>query len=89
MIVDMHFSVFFTNLLFQIKCMELKRAEHIAFPDKESIMKEGEPQQGSSSGLCSSVEVKDAYLPPWVICSLCALLSSEGRSFEARYNILI
>ena len=47
-----------------------------------------EPHQGSSAGFFYSIEIKDAYLPPWVICSLCEAMSSQGISFEARYEIL-
>ncbi|KAM2893379.1 hypothetical protein FF1_008744 [Malus domestica] len=68
----------------EIKCTELKRADHIVAPKKTTTKDDGS-MQGSSAGLCSSVEIKDAYLPPWIICSLCALLGSEGRSFEASF----
>lgn len=59
--------------------MELKRADHVAAPPNECV-------QGSSAGLCYTIEIKDAYLPPWIICSVCAVMGSEGRSFEARYH---
>lgn len=65
--------------------MEWKRADHIACPPKESS-DGGEHVPGSSAGLCYSIEIKDAYLPPWIICSMCAVMGSEGRSFEARYH---
>lgn len=65
--------------------MELKRADHIAAPPKGST-KDGECVQSSSAGLCYTIEIKDAYLPPWIICSVCAVMGSEGRSFEARYH---
>ncbi|GMY14383.1 protein downstream neighbor of son homolog isoform X1 [Fagus crenata] len=63
----------------EVRCMELKRADHIAAP------KGGECVQSSSGGLCYSIEIKDAYLPPWIICSICAVMGSEGRSFEASF----
>ncbi|XP_004305562.1 PREDICTED: protein downstream neighbor of son homolog [Fragaria vesca subsp. vesca] len=37
-------------------------------------------------GLCSSVEIKDAFIPPWIISSLCAVVGSEGGSFEASFT---
>ncbi|CAN6719505.1 unnamed protein product [Malus baccata var. baccata] len=67
----------------EIKCTELKRADHIVSP-KKTTAKDGS-MQGLSAGLCSSVEIKDPYLPPWIICSLLALLGSEERSFEASF----
>ncbi|KAF5473425.1 hypothetical protein F2P56_010037 [Juglans regia] len=68
----------------EVKCMEWKRADHIACPPKESS-DGGEHVPGSSAGLCYSIEIKDAYLPPWIICSMCAVMGSEGRSFEASF----
>lgn len=59
--------------------MELKRSEHNTTYDRGFTEK-------SSYSLCSSVEIKDAYIPPWVISSICAVLGSEERSFEARYG---
>lgn len=66
--------------------MELKRAEYVPTSDKGSTVKDGESMDPLASGFCSSVEIKDAYLPPWIICSICAVMGSEGRSFEARYG---
>ena len=73
------------TLSFQIKCMELKKADHISSSDKGSTAKEGEFMD-VHSGFCSSVEIKDAYIPPWIISSICAVMGSEGKSFEARYG---
>ncbi|KAL5545652.1 hypothetical protein UlMin_005339 [Ulmus minor] len=68
----------------EVKCMELNRGEPT--PDKGSIMKDGESLQGLPSGFSSSVEIKDAYLPPWIISSICAVMGSEGRTFEASFT---
>ncbi|XP_057431794.1 uncharacterized protein LOC130724549 isoform X2 [Lotus japonicus] len=68
-----------------IKCMETRRAEHFAASCNKSIWKDGESAPRSPDGLCYSIEIKDALLPPWIICSICALMSSEGRSFEASF----
>ncbi|XP_042958213.1 uncharacterized protein LOC122293823 [Carya illinoinensis] len=56
----------------EVKCMEWKRADH----PKESS-DGGEHVLGSSAGLCYSIEIKDAYLPPWIIRSMCAVMGSE------------
>nr|KYP68231.1 hypothetical protein KK1_021851 [Cajanus cajan] len=69
----------------QIKCMETRRAEDIAASYNGSIWKDGESARGSSDGLCT-IEIKNALIPPWFICDICALMASEGRSFEARYE---
>ncbi|KAK7244751.1 hypothetical protein RIF29_39577 [Crotalaria pallida] len=67
-----------------IKCMEMRRAEHIA-ASNGSGGKDSESGPGSSDGLCCSIEIKDAFLPPWIISGVCALMGSEGRSFEASF----
>ncbi|XP_029126393.1 uncharacterized protein LOC114914915 [Cajanus cajan] len=64
--------------------METRRAEDIAASYNGSIWKDGESARGSSDGLCT-IEIKNALLPPWVICDTCALMASEGRSFEASF----
>ena len=66
----------------------MRRAEQIAASYNGSIWKDGngESAQGSLDGLCCSIEIKDAFLPPWIICGISALMSSEGKSFEARYG---
>ncbi|KAB5552901.1 hypothetical protein DKX38_010212 [Salix brachista] len=62
----------------EIKCVEVKRADHNAASPKGS--------QGSSTGLLSSIEIKDACIPSWIVCRVCALMGSEGRSFEASFT---
>lgn len=57
--------------------MELKRPEHNTTRDRGSVDK-------TSSNICSSVEIKDAYIPPWIVSRICAVLGSEDKSFEAR-----
>ncbi|MED6106202.1 hypothetical protein PIB30_002655 [Stylosanthes scabra] len=70
-----------------IKCMEMRRAEQIAASYNGYDWKDGdgEPAQGSPDGLSCSIEIKDTFLPPWIICGVCALLSSEGGRFEASF----
>ncbi|KAJ8443260.1 hypothetical protein Cgig2_010155 [Carnegiea gigantea] len=33
-----------------------------------------------------SIEVEDAYLPPWIVCSLFTTMCSDSRSFEASFT---
>lgn len=51
---------------------------------KDSIM-DSEPKRSSSTGICYSIEIRDAYLPPWVICGICNAMRSNGGDFQARY----
>ncbi|KAF7804199.1 protein downstream neighbor of Son-like [Senna tora] len=68
-----------------IKCMEMRRAEHIAASCEGSNWKDVELAQGSSDGICCSIEIRDTFLPPWIICGICSLMGSEGRNFEASF----
>lgn len=68
-----------------IKCMEMRKAGDIAASDNGSIWKDSESAKGSSDGFFYSIEIKDTLLPPWIICNACALMGSEGRSFEASF----
>jgi hypothetical protein len=65
--------------------MEMSRAEDIA-ANNGSIWKDNEFAQGSADGLFCSIEIKDTFIPPWIICRICALMGSKGKSFEARYE---
>ncbi|KAK7337349.1 hypothetical protein VNO77_17916 [Canavalia gladiata] len=67
-----------------IKCMETRRAEDIAASYNVSIWKDGESEQGLSDGLCT-MEIKDTVLAPWIICGICSLMASEGKSFETSF----
>ncbi|PRQ44272.1 hypothetical protein RchiOBHm_Chr3g0477411 [Rosa chinensis] len=70
----------------QVKCMDLKRTEQVVASNKGSVSQDVGSMQSISSGLCSSVEIKDAFIPPWIICSVCAVVGSEGGSFEASFT---
>ncbi|KAB1222510.1 Protein downstream neighbor of Son [Morella rubra] len=69
----------------EVRCTEFKRADHIAVPPK-GASNYGEHLQGPSPGMCYSIEIKDSYVPPWIVCSICAVMGSEGRSFEASFT---
>lgn len=55
-------------------------------PSKESSGS-GESNLGHSPGICYSIEIKDRYLPPWIISNICYAVCSHGTSFEARYDV--
>lgn len=69
----------------EVRCREVRQADHMHFPSPESNIS-SEANQGSSHGMCYSVEIKSAYLPPWAISSICDVLRSNGISFEASFT---
>ncbi|XP_056159036.1 uncharacterized protein LOC115671410 isoform X2 [Syzygium oleosum] len=64
----------------EVRCMEMRPANHIADSIKEDSSSGGD----STAGLRYTLEITDAYIPPWIICNICALLGSQGR-FEASF----
>ncbi|KAK6944153.1 hypothetical protein RJ641_025255 [Dillenia turbinata] len=68
----------------EVKCKAMRRGDHIAFSSKGSNMKEGKLDEDLSA-FCYSIEIKDAYLPPWIVSCMCAIMGFDGRSFEASF----
>ncbi|KAF5734002.1 protein downstream neighbor of Son [Tripterygium wilfordii] len=68
----------------EIRCMEIKRSEHIAAIPRGNNVNVTESKEGST-GFTSSIEIKDAYLTPWIISRICAIMGSEGGKFEANF----
>ncbi|OMP05790.1 Donson [Corchorus capsularis] len=70
----------------KVRCREIKMADHGAAPPKGSTLKDGDFRALASNGLCYCLEIKDSYIPPWITSNICALMASEGRSFEASFT---
>ncbi|XP_071710308.1 uncharacterized protein [Rutidosis leptorrhynchoides] len=64
----------------EVKCKEVKKIDYI------SVSTTTEPNYSSASTTHYTVEIKDAYLPPWITSSVCdALMSNGDNSFEASF----
>ena len=72
------------HLNMQVRCKEVRRADQMHLPLKNCNATD-ESTRDSAAGIHYSVEVKDAYLPPWIISCICNAMGSDGTSFEARY----
>ncbi|KAL9247062.1 hypothetical protein vseg_020533 [Gypsophila vaccaria] len=68
----------------EVKCKEIKRVD--ALPSKEPSTKDGSIDSPKGS-VCYSIELRGAYLPPWVVSSVCSAMCSDGKSFEASFTI--
>lgn len=64
----------------EVRCMEMRPANCIA----DSIKEDGSLGGDFTAGLRYTLEITDAYIPPWIICNICTLLGSQGR-FEASF----
>ncbi|CAH9098910.1 unnamed protein product [Cuscuta epithymum] len=69
----------------EVRCKEVRRVDHMSIPPSKNSARAGEPSPGHSPGICYSMEVKDRYLPPWIISSICYAVCSHGTSFEASF----
>lgn len=64
----------------EVKCKEVRRIDHISATS--------ELNQGLASPSYYSIEIKDAYLPPWITSSVCDVIKSNGGGgFEASFVI--
>nr|KJB16491.1 hypothetical protein B456_002G233300 [Gossypium raimondii] len=70
----------------EVRCMEIKRPDRGTALPHGSILKDSCSMPNSSAGLCYSIEIKDSYIPPWIISNMCAQMVSKGQSFEASFT---
>ncbi|KAI7728693.1 hypothetical protein M8C21_019064, partial [Ambrosia artemisiifolia] len=64
----------------EVKCKEVRRIDHT------SASTTNQPNHVSASISHYTIEIKDAYLPPWLTSSVCDTLRSNGEnSFEASF----
>ncbi|PIN22907.1 hypothetical protein CDL12_04373 [Handroanthus impetiginosus] len=66
----------------EVRCKQVRRVNSISSQLKECNM--DSVSRSSSAGICYSVEISDAYIPPWVICGICSAIRSNGGDFQAR-----
>ncbi|KAJ8513878.1 hypothetical protein OPV22_004312 [Ensete ventricosum] len=86
----LHAPVPFLNASFhvpEVRCKEIRKADMVIPSSRGSDTEDLETISGSSArGLCYSIEIKDTVLPPWIVCGICAAMSSDGRSFESIFT---
>ncbi|KAI3889282.1 hypothetical protein MKW92_005736 [Papaver armeniacum] len=69
----------------EVKCRELKTVDAVVSCLSGSSL-EDVTAEGSVSGVCYSIEIKDTIIPPWTISGLCAAMGADGRSFGASFT---
>ncbi|XP_051152314.1 uncharacterized protein LOC127266192 [Andrographis paniculata] len=62
----------------EVRCKQVLRVDSMASQLKGS-------NTDVNSGICYSVEIKDAYLPPWIISGICNAVCSKGSEFQASF----
>ncbi|PWA94951.1 donson [Artemisia annua] len=66
----------------EVKCKEVRKLDYMTAPTTT------EPNQGSASTSYYTIEIKDAYLPPWITSNICDTIWSNGdNSFETSFVI--
>ncbi|KAL6559070.1 hypothetical protein OROHE_006439 [Orobanche hederae] len=68
----------------EIKCKQLRRVDNMSSQLKDSYM-DSDPKS-SHAGICYIVEVRDAYLPPWVVSGICDVMRSHGGDFQSSFS---
>lgn len=68
----------------QVRCKQVRKVDHVSSQLKDYSMN-SEAMRSSSSSICYSIEIKDAYIPPWIISGVCDAMCSKGGDFQARY----
>ncbi|KAI3968847.1 hypothetical protein MKX01_028997 [Papaver californicum] len=69
----------------EVKCRELKTVDAVVSCLSESSL-EDVTAEGSASGICYSIEIKDTIIPPWTISGLCAAMGADGMSFGVSFT---
>lgn len=64
----------------EVKCKEVKTVDCISISVNEYNKKDE-----TDNGFYNSIEIKDSYLPPWVISNVCEALCAKGMSFDASF----
>ncbi|KAL6507801.1 hypothetical protein OROGR_023996 [Orobanche gracilis] len=67
----------------EVKCKQLRRVDRPS-QLKDSYM-DSDPKS-SYAGICYIVEVRDAYLPPWVVSGICDVMRSHGGDFQSSFS---
>ncbi|KAI7725790.1 hypothetical protein M8C21_013961 [Ambrosia artemisiifolia] len=64
----------------EVKCKEVRKIDYM------SALTTSESNHASASTSHYTIEIKDAYLPPWITSSVCDAIRSNGdNSFEASF----
>ncbi|EPS69589.1 hypothetical protein M569_05177, partial [Genlisea aurea] len=66
----------------KVKCRQVRRVDCMPTHNVDS-----EQKNSSSAGMCFSVEIKDTFIPPWVVCGICHATHANEAEFEASFVI--
>ncbi|KAI3447385.1 hypothetical protein Pfo_004050 [Paulownia fortunei] len=67
----------------EVRCRQVRRTNNSSELKESNVY--SEPNRGSSAKACYSVEIRDVYLPPWVISGICNAMRSNGGDFLASF----
>ncbi|XP_010554532.1 PREDICTED: uncharacterized protein LOC104824220 isoform X2 [Tarenaya hassleriana] len=69
----------------EIKCTEMVRTEHTGAAPMRTYPQDSDYGKTTSHDRYCMIEIKGAYLPPWIISNVCSIVGSDGRDFEASF----
>jgi hypothetical protein len=74
--------------LLQVSCKQMKRAEAVCKSSTKAVVQTLDCTEKYSSvastNVSYTVEIKEGFLPPWVISRICAAIGANEENFEAR-----
>ncbi|GAB2263911.1 hypothetical protein Droror1_Dr00026045 [Drosera rotundifolia] len=71
----------------EVTCKEIKSIDYLASKFDGPKLKDDTTNIDSSTGVCYIIEIKDPFITPWAMASICAAIGSEDSSFEASFTV--
>ncbi|KAL7137203.1 hypothetical protein ABFS83_10G077000 [Erythranthe nasuta] len=68
----------------EVKCKQTKKVDYTGSQLMGSNI-DNESKSRSSPAMHYSIEIRDTYIPPWIVCGICNSMRSNGADFEARF----
>lgn len=73
----------------EVSCKQMKRAEAVCKPSIKPVEQTLDSAEKCSSvgstNVSYAVEIKEGFLPPWVISGICAAIGANEENFEASF----
>lgn len=73
----------------EVSCKQMKRAEAVCKPSTKAVVQTLDCTENYSSeastNVSYTVEIKEGFLPPWVISRICAAIGASEEIFEASF----
>lgn len=73
----------------EVSCKQMKRAEAVCKPSIRAVVQNLDSTENyscvESTNVSYTVEIKEGFLPPWVISRICTAMGTSEENFEASF----